>query len=129
MDKELSDNLSNEDIALICEFRAMPFSPSTLRKKETKGSAVDFSTICNTLFKKYKIGETTAQQVILENWKSIIYGEFYKHAYPLSVKANVLYIKTENPAIRQHLSFDKSEILKNIQNLHLCQDISAIRFI
>ncbi len=125
----LSKSLSEDDIALICEFRAMPFTPSIIRKKETKGKPVEFSTLCDALFKKYKIGETTPQQVILENWKSIIYGDFHKHAYPLSVKANVLYIKTENPAIRQHLSFDKSEILKNVQNLHLCQNISAIRFI
>ncbi len=121
--------LSNEDLALISEFRALPFYPSYMRKRDTKGGAVPIGILCENLFKKYKIGEPKPQEVILENWKSIIYGDFYKHCYPLSVKVNILYIKTENPAVRQHLSFDKGEILKNVQALDLCDSISEIRFI
>lgn len=120
--------LNTDEDGLISEFRGIPYFASKQKKHFTKGKSEEIGSIVSKIFENLKIGQKTPQKVIAENWQSIVYGEFSKLSSPYMIRGNVLYIKTENPSIRQHLSFDKKEILKNVNALASCENIKEIRF-
>lgn len=120
--------LSSDLDGLLSEFRGMPYFGSKAKAHFTKGQAEPLSDIVASVFETLKIGQKTPQQVILENWKNIVYGNLATLSSPALIRGNALYIRTENPIVRQNLSFDRREILKNINSLDCCENIKEIRF-
>jgi len=121
--------LSEDENNLLSLFRGINTAPSKLKKRFTKGIAESFDSICDRVLKKYKTKENDPESEIRQSWNFVMQSEFSKLTNPAYIKNNILFVNCENPSVRQHLLFEKREILKNINCLAHCSKIKDIKFL
>jgi predicted nucleic acid-binding Zn ribbon protein len=70
-----------------------------------------------------------AQQNAIDIWGSIVGENVAKNAIPVDVQHGILTVKTETPAWRQELHFQKKIIVENLNKKLNKKIIKDIRFI
>jgi predicted nucleic acid-binding Zn ribbon protein len=70
-----------------------------------------------------------AQQNAIDIWGSIVGENVSKNAIPIDVQHGILTVKTETPAWRQELHFQKKIIVENLNKKLNKKVIKDIRFI
>tara|TARA_B100001250_G_scaffold397546_1_gene404770 strand:- start:551 stop:826 length:276 start_codon:yes stop_codon:yes gene_type:complete len=70
-----------------------------------------------------------AQQNAIDIWGSIVGENVAKNAIPVNVQHGILTVKTETPAWRQELHFQKKIIVENLNKKLNKKIIKDIRFI
>tara|TARA_B110000438_G_C15739512_1_gene617815 strand:+ start:440 stop:715 length:276 start_codon:yes stop_codon:yes gene_type:complete len=69
-----------------------------------------------SFLKKTGLESGVEQQEALKIWKETVGGSISKNTEPISVKNGILIIKVSNPAWRQELQIQKTEIIKRLNN-------------
>lgn len=116
---------SREIQNLIAQFRGLPKDKSRSIPRESK----PIESLLDLCVKKYKIGQIRPEDTIMAHWKTIIGPENAHRCCPKKISRNILIISTTNPVIRNELQFKQPQILKNLQTLPGCQNITGITFI
>tara|TARA_X000000368_G_C22967426_1_gene683838 strand:+ start:768 stop:1043 length:276 start_codon:yes stop_codon:yes gene_type:complete len=78
--------------------------------------------------KKSGLNSGVEQQEALKIWKETVGNIISKNTKPISVKNGVLIIKTINPAWKQELQIQKTEIIKQLNSRLKKNIIKEIRF-
>ncbi|MBT6463072.1 MAG: DUF721 domain-containing protein [Opitutae bacterium] len=114
-----------ESERLIAAFRGLP-SP---RRLPNKRRVKEIGGLMDQLIQKHNILQPSVEQTIMDNWRTIIGGEFAHRCSPRKIVAEkTLLISAANPVIRQELVFRKNKILCQVQMLSGCHGIQGISF-
>ncbi|MDR2432933.1 MAG: DUF721 domain-containing protein [Puniceicoccales bacterium] len=111
---------------LIAAFRGLPPEESTscLKKAKSIGTSIF------TLLKKFNVVKVTPQQIIHQNWPSIVGEGMAKRCYPVKIlNDDTLIIHSFNAIVRSELQIQKLKILDNLRQFPNCAQISDIRFL
>lgn len=108
---------------LIANLRGLPEQYGRSRPRP----ATQLDTLLETVLERYRVGEPTPEQRIIENWKQVV-GERTAHrCRPERIdRQNRLVIVAANSVIKQELLFGKRAILMRIRALPDCGHISDI---
>jgi len=129
---KLTYNLANQPYKfrksverLIANFRGIPENyPGEASKNERP-----MSSVLDRVLKKYKIGQETLENRILQNWPHIVGPANAPHCSPSRVeRERTLIISVSNPVIRQELEFNKRLILQNLQHIEGGKQIRNVFF-
>jgi hypothetical protein len=110
---------------LIANLRGFPGN----RSKAVIRQPVPLDNLLQVLVKRYRINQTNFHQVLSHQWPDIIGPQYHTRCSPSGLRKQILYIKADNPTLRQELYFQKREILKRIQLLPGGQEVKDIRFV
>jgi len=114
-------HFSREVNNLIANLRGVPEDRSRSRPRGAK----PIDSVVEVILERYKIGQPTAEEVIVKHWKAIVGEETAHRARPMKlVNGKQLIILAANSVIKQELLFAERQILKRIRALPEC---SAIR--
>jgi len=83
----------------------------------------------DSMLKKFGIENAIAQNNALNIWSEIVGEKVAKHTEPNRVEHGIMIIKVSSPTWRQELYFQKTEIIKKINNKIGRNVIRDIRFI
>jgi predicted nucleic acid-binding Zn ribbon protein len=78
----------------------------------TLGQALD------KMLKTYQLQEKVAISTVRTDWELIVGKTIHKYTKDLYLKGNILYIKVDNPILKQELSYLKSTIIERV-NSHM----------
>jgi len=81
------------------------------------------------ILKSTGLEKSLAQQNAMEIWEKVVGENVSKNAVPVDVQHGILTIKTETPAWRQELHFQKKIIVENLNKKLNNKVIKDIRFI
>ena len=111
---------SVEDI--IADFRGLPRTVS----ESSKHAPVQLDSILERIKEKYNLERPSPERSIVENWNEI-FGTLAGRCSPLSLKDDkILVISVTNQTLRSELQFRKKNLIKKIQALPFCEEISDI---
>jgi hypothetical protein len=111
---------------LIAAFRGLPPEEgiSCLKKAKPIGGSISI------LLKKFNVAKITPQQIIHQNWPSIVGEAMAKRCCPVKILNNdTLIIHSFDAIIRSELQIQKLKILDNLHKFPNCAQISDIRFL
>ena len=83
----------------------------------------------DSMLRKFGIENAIAQNNALNIWSEIVGEKVAKHTEPNRVEHGIMIIKVSSPTWRQELYFQKTEIIKKINNKIGRNVIRDIRFI
>jgi predicted nucleic acid-binding Zn ribbon protein len=83
----------------------------------------------DSMLRKFGIENAIAQNNALNIWSEIVGEKVAKHTEPDRVEHGIMIIKVSSPTWRQELYFQKTEIIKKINNKIGRNVIRDIRFI
>ena len=83
----------------------------------------------DSMLRKFGIENAIAQNKALNIWSEIVGEKVAKHTEPNRVEHGIMIIKVSSPTWRQELYFQKTEIIKKINNKIGRNVIRDIRFI
>ena len=81
------------------------------------------------ILKSSGLEKRVAQQNAMEVWANVVGENVSKNAIPVDVQHGIMIIKTETPAWRQELHFQKKTIVENLNKKLNKKVIKDIRFI
>ncbi|MEX2380896.1 MAG: DciA family protein [Opitutales bacterium] len=108
---------------LIALFRGLPLDKSRSKIRET----VPMEKLMGDILQKYRLGGPTPEEVIIENWTSIV-GEAnaqYSHLMRIERERSV-FIGVSNPIVRQELFFHRKQTLEKIRKLPHCSKLREL---
>lgn len=109
---------------IIADFKGVPFKPTRARMRSTK--ALD--NLVDVLFEQHGIEQTKPEQVLMQHWRDIMGSRFAHRCSPVKITPQgVLLIATSNASLRNEIQFQKTAILKRIQNIPDCREIKDVR--
>ena len=109
-----------EDI--IADFRGLPRTTT----ESSKHAPVQLDILLERLKEKYKLEKPSAERTIVEHWNEI-FETLAGRCNPLSLKnERTLIISVANQTLRSELQFRKRAILKKIQALPHCENVSEL---
>lgn len=110
---------------LIANFRGIPENyPGEAPKTERP-----LANVLDRILTKYKIGQDSIEDRIIENWPQIVGPANAKNCAPNRIeKGRTLIIAVSNPVIRQELEFNKRLILQNLHKIEGGKKIRTIYF-
>ena len=109
-----------EDI--IADFRGLPRTTTDSLKHEP----VPLDKILTIVKEKHNLEIFSPERTIVENWNEI-FGNLAGRCNPSSIKdGKTLVISVTNQTLRSELKFKKKSLLKKIQTLPHCENISEI---
>ena len=107
---------------MIADFRRLP---RTITESE-RHKPVSLDTVLEQIKEKYKLEKPSPERSIIENWNEI-FGKLAGRCNPLSLKEDKIFIiSVANQTLRAELQFQKPTLLKKIQSLPYCENISEI---
>ena len=99
------------------------------RKKMTRKCASMQETLYS-FFKKYHLERKLDEYNFVLYWKDIVGESIYNNAKPISLKNNILYVKTKSSAWVQELMFQKEIILNRLNSrVNTINKIKDIKFV
>ena len=109
-----------EDI--IADFRGLPRTATD----SSKHAPVPLDTLLELVKERYNLERPSPERTIVENWNEI-FGNLAGRCNPLSLQdGKTLVISVTNQTLRSELQFRKRTLLKKIQALPHCENISEI---
>jgi hypothetical protein len=119
--KRFNRNVRN----LIAAFRGLPPEEHvSFPRREKHIGALMLAAI-----RKIEMTAITPEQIIQENWASIVGENIAARCRPLKIlSGDVLLIHSPSATIRSELQLRKSKILENLHRHPRCEKISDIRF-
>ncbi len=110
-----------EDI--IADFRGLPRTVSESSRREPM--ALD--NILVVLQEKYKLEKPSPERTLVENWEKIFGPSLCERCHPVRIKdEHTLVVSVTNQTLRSELQFMKRSILKKIQALENCSEITDL---
>lgn len=108
---------------LIANLRGVPETKSRIRDRGTK----PLDSLVEVCLERYKIGQETAEEIIMRNWAQIVGERHAPRCAPLRVDQNHrLHIGVNNPVLRRELQFHEDRIMTALRTLEGCQHINGI---
>ena len=115
-------NFSKSVEDIIADFRGLPRTTT----KSLKQAPVPLDTVLEMVKEKYNLERPSPERTIVENWNEI-FGNLAGRCNPLSMKdGKTLVISVTNQTLRSELQFRKKPLLKKIQMLPHCENITEI---
>ncbi len=118
-----------KDSESISLFRQLPYASSASRARQTRGAPMKIGEIGEMFISKLKARAGGEREVIAKNWGTIVPGNFLNKSSPERVRAGVLYVRTQNAAVKQEMCFAERKMLERIRSFELCAGIKKIRFV
>ena len=111
---------SIEDV--IANFRGLPRTVTASSRKPP----VPLEDLMGLLQEKYKLEQPSPERVIVENWAEI-FGKWAGRCNPVRIQdGKTLVVSVTNQTLRSELTFMKRSVLKKIQALEYCQDVTDL---
>jgi len=95
---------------------------------QIKKNPVKIKEILAGFLDNYKQSKEIPQTIILKNWEKIISKQAVNESRPITIKNKVLIIAVSNSALLHHLTFQKRDICKKIEEVLKSKEIKDIRF-
>ena len=115
-------NFSKSVEDMIADFRGLPRTTTG----SSKQAPVPLDKILAIVKDKYELERSGPERTIVENWNAI-FGNLAGRCNPLSMKdGKTLVVSVTNQTLRSELQFRKQTLLKKIQALPHCENISEI---
>jgi hypothetical protein len=110
---------------LVASLRGLP--PEG-REGSTRGER-PIGGLLKSILRKIEIASATAEQVIGENWASIVGEIIANRCRPVRIlNSDVLLVHSPSATVRSELQLRKSKILENLHRHPHCEKISDVRF-
>ena len=110
-------------LVTLSHFRGLPRTVT----QSTRHKPVLLDTVLEQIKEKYRLEKPSPERSIIENWNEI-FGKLAGRCNPLSLKEDkILIISVANQTLRTELQFQRPALLKKIQSLPYCENISEIR--
>lgn len=111
---------------LVAVLRGLPEDENTSRERH---GTVSSATLVETLFQRYRIGQRSDMQAILESWPRLVGPSFAQRCAPERITPDgTLLIQVTNPTVRREISFHEPRILTAISSLPECANVHAVAF-
>ena len=115
-------NFSKQAEDVIADFRGFPRTVT----ESSKQKPVLLDTILEHLKEKYQLERPSPERTLVENWQDV-FGPLSGRCNPVSIKdEKTLIIAVTNQTLRAELQFRKPALLKKINTLPHCENISEI---
>ena len=115
-------NFSKHTEDIIADFRSLPRTAT----ESSKRAPVQLENVLEVIKERYNLEKQSAERTIVEHWNEI-FGTLAGRCNPLSLKnGKTLVISVTSQTLRSELQFRKRDILRKIQILPNCQDISEL---
>ena len=115
-------NFSKSTEDMIADFRGLPRSISASSKRPP----VQLDKILVVLKEKYKLEQPSAERTLVEHWGEI-FGNLAGRCNPVRIKdGRTLIVSVTNQTLRSELQFRKRTVLRKIQALPNCKDVSEM---
>ena len=108
-----------EDV--IADFRGLPRTVTESSRKDP----LALDSLLVVIQEKYKLEEPSPERSLVENWEQV-FGNLAGRCNPVRIKERTLIISVTNQTLRSELQFQKRAILKRIQKLKFCEDITDL---
>lgn len=109
-----------EDV--IANFRGLPRTVTASSRREP----TPLDNLLVVLEEKYKLEKPSPERTLVENW-DLVFGNLAGRCNPVRIKDDsTLVISVTNQTLRSELQFMKRSILKKIQKLEHCEQISDL---
>ncbi len=106
---------------LIANFRGLPEDRSRSRLNET----TPFQDVIEKVIQKYRIGMASPEETLREHWAEIVGAANVQFCHPTRIeRGKNLIITVSNPVVRQELFFNRKLLIKKIQEIPNCRDIT-----
>jgi hypothetical protein len=110
---------------LVANLRELPERESRMRDRGAKG----LDSVLEALIDKYKIGQETTSEILLQHWPRIVGKTFAARSRPERIESDgTLIIQVANSTLRRELYFQESRILTALGSVEGCQNVRAIAF-
>jgi predicted nucleic acid-binding Zn ribbon protein len=110
-----------EDV--IADFRGLP-------RTVTNSSRRDPTPLDNLLVilqEQYKLEKPSPERSLVENWEQVFGSSLAGRCNPVRIKDDrTLIVSVTNPTLRQELQFMKRSVLKKIQALEHCENVTEL---
>ncbi|MFH1094084.1 MAG: DUF721 domain-containing protein [Candidatus Omnitrophota bacterium] len=97
-------------------------------RQNKKAKPVAIKEVLDQFLKEHNNTGASLQSEIIEKWQQIMPDKAGEHTKPITIKNKTLIIAVSNSAWLHHVTLEKMEILKNIQQILKTKDILNIRF-
>lgn len=115
---------SREVNNLIANLRGVPEDRSRSRRRD----ATPIDSLMEVVFERYKIGQPTAEEIIVKHWRDIVGEQTAHRCRPMKiVNGKQLVILASSSVIKQELLFAERQILKKVRALPECGAIRDVR--
>lgn len=110
-----------EDV--IADFRGLPRTVTAASRREP----MPLDNLLVVLQEKYKLEKPSPERTLVENWEGIFGASLSGRCNPVRIKDDhTLIVSVTNQTLRSELQFMKRSVLKKIQKLEHCSEITDI---
>jgi predicted nucleic acid-binding Zn ribbon protein len=85
-------------------------------KREKKDNHI--SSVIDAMYKRYHLDSKLDELHIERDWESIVGKLFAKYTTELSLKGKTLYIKVDNPVLKNELFLQRNELLGKVNEFY-----------
>ena len=112
---------NTEDV--IADFRGLPRTVTASSRRDP----TPLDNILVILQEQYKLEQPSPERSLVENWERIFGSKLAGRCNPVRIKdEHTLIVAVTNQTLRQELQFMKRSVLKRIQTLEHCQNITEL---
>ncbi|WP_269523482.1 DUF721 domain-containing protein [Coraliomargarita parva] len=108
---------------MIADFRGLPRDGESTSSRRVP---VALENLIVVLEEQYKLEKPSPERSLVENWEAIFGPSLAARCHPVRIKNGTLVISVTNPTLRSEVNFRKRGILRKIQELDYCADITDI---
>ena len=110
-----------EDV--IADFRGLPRTVTESSRREP----TPLDNLLVVLQEKYKLEKPSPERTLVENWEHIFGPSLAGRCNPVRIKGeHTLIVSVTNQTLRSELQFMKRSVLKKIQQLEYCSEITDL---
>lgn len=119
----------SDDSEALGLFRQIPYDKKRSKPGQTRGNPVRIGEIGDAFIKKLAARAGGERGVLAKNWGTIVPKRFLNKSVPERVRSGVLYVRAQNAAVKQELSFLKRAMIEKIRLFPLCGNIKDIKIL
>ena len=109
-----------EDV--IADFRGLPHTVTASSRKDP----TPLDNLLVVLEERYKLEKPSPERTLVENWEHIFGPSLAGRCNPIRIKDHTLIVSVTNQTLRSELQFMKRSVLKKIQKLEYCNEITDL---
>ncbi len=108
---------------LVSDLRGVPSDdPPRSRKRPTQPLA----SLVEQLLQKHRIGRDAPEQVVREQWSSIVGSANAAYSHPATIERNQLIVLAAHAVVRNELFLHRAEIVARIRKLPGCEGVKSL---
>lgn len=108
---------------LVSDLRGVPSDdPPRSRKRPTQPLAG----LVEQLLQKHRIGRDAPEQVVREQWSSIVGSANAAYSHPATIERNQLIVLAAHAVVRNELFLHRAEIVARIRKLPGCEGVKSL---